>query len=229
MSSVQMKYPRVFPLSENCILIQFEDVISEEVHRDVMELSKSFSASPLPFLNDIVPAYSSIALFFDSLKHTSASFCFEDTIATIRTRLDSLKNPRRKHESGRIITVPTRFGGAFGKDLREIVKLKGIGESALIDLFCQETYKVFLIGFRPGFPYMGTVPDELAVERLATPRANVHAGSVGIAGRQTGIYPMDSPGGWRLIGRSELKLLDIDNEANPTYFQPGDMVRFIPI
>jgi len=218
--------PSISTLSENCLLIQFDNVMSEEVHRKVMELCKSFSESPLPFLNDIVPSYSSIALLFDSLNYPTSLISHEDLIESVRERCQSLGKRSQKKETERLIKVRVRFGGAFGKDLREMAKTKGITEPKFIDLFCEEIYKVFMIGFRPGFPYMGTVPGQLSAERLPTPRAVVPAGSVGIAGRQTGIYPMDSPGGWRIIGRTDLNLLDIGNGDNPTYFHPGDSVKF---
>ena len=114
-------------------------------------------------------------------------------------------------------------------DLTRIAEEKGMSESDFVEAFTAEVYKVFMIGFRPGFPYMGTLTSELATDRLPAPRSFVPAGSVGIAGMQTGIYPIDSPGGWNIIGRTELKLVDFADEETPTTFRAGDLVRFEPI
>ena len=229
MSPRSRKRPRIVSLSEDCLLIQFDGGISDETHTRVMEICRAFSESPLPHLKDIVPAYSSVALFFDRLKQSRISFSQEGLIASIEERISSITPDKNRETSRDVISIPTRFGGSSGRNLKEIAMSKGMTESDFIDRFTSETYKVFMIGFRPGFPYMGTVPKELASDRLQTPRAMVPAGSVGIAGRQTGIYPMDSPGGWQIVGKTDLKLLDIGNEDSPTFFQTGDLVRFVAI
>lgn len=125
------------------------------------------------------------------------------------------------------VVIPVRYGGADGADLGEVAAFAGLSEADVIARHLGREYRVFMIGFLPGFPYMGTVDPRIAMPRRETPRVSVPAGSVGIAGGQTGIYPVESPGGWRLIGRTTTALFDPANASRPTLLQPGDRVRFV--
>jgi KipI family sensor histidine kinase inhibitor len=124
--------------------------------------------------------------------------------------------------------VPVRYGGPDGPDLAEVAARTGHSEADVVRLHAAVEYRVFCVGFVPGFPYLGLVPEELALPRRATPRLRVPAGSVAIAGRQTGIYPADTPGGWHLIGRTDLPVWDPGREP-PALLQPGARVRFVPV
>lgn len=130
--------------------------------------------------------------------------------------------------AARVIEIPTRYGGADGPDLDFVAWHSRLTAAQVIQLHTRVVYHVFMLGFAPGFPYLGVVDEKIAAPRLETPRARVPAGSVGIAGRQTGIYPRESPGGWRLIGRTDTKLFDPTQEP-PTLLRAGDCVRFSPI
>jgi KipI family sensor histidine kinase inhibitor len=126
------------------------------------------------------------------------------------------------------IEVPVLYGGEYGPDLEEVARLHSINGEEVVRLHSCETYTVYFIGFLPGFPYLGPLDTNLDTPRWESPRLEIKAGSVGIAGRQTGIYPLDSPGGWRIIGRTPLKLFD-PGANPPARFSPGDKVRFIPL
>jgi KipI family sensor histidine kinase inhibitor len=130
--------------------------------------------------------------------------------------------------AARVIEIPTRYGGTDGPDLDFVAWHSRLTAAQVIQLHTRVVYHVFMLGFAPGFPYLGVVDEKIAAPRLETPRARVPAGSVGIAGRQTGIYPRESPGGWRLIGRTDTKLFDPTQEP-PTLLRAGDCVRFSPI
>ncbi|GMV48737.1 MAG: 5-oxoprolinase subunit PxpB [Nitrospira sp. NTP2] len=137
----------------------------------------------------------------------------------------SQARPRR---SPRRHTIPVWYGDEAGPDLLDLAQSVDLTADAVIALHASVTYRVFMLGFSPGFPYLGRVPDRIAVPRLATPRTRVEAGSVGIAGPQTGIYPQSSPGGWRIIGRTPVRLFALDR-PHPFLLAPGDRVRFVPI
>jgi len=222
------KLPRMMMLSEECVLVEFGNTISEKLHARVMHLYTSLNASPFEGFIEAVPAYSSVAVFFDPFLTGKAADEQSSLFAILSARVAEFEDVGIQN-SPSIITIPTRFGGRSGPDLQDLAQDKGLSESDFIALFTAETYKVYMLGFRPGFPYMGTVPKRLAAERLVTPRTSVPAGSIGIAGRQTGIYPIDSPGGWRIIGHTDLRLLNLENESAPTTLMPGDLVRFEPI
>lgn len=130
--------------------------------------------------------------------------------------------------SPRLVTVPVHYGGSHGPDLAVVAEQVGCTEADVIDLHASETYRVYMLGFLPGFAYMGSLPPQLALPRLTNPRTEVPRGSVGIAGRQTGIYPMVAPGGWHLIGQTPLRPFDLRRE-DPFLFRTGDSVRFTPV
>ena len=132
------------------------------------------------------------------------------------------------HRTPRQFEVPVRYGGASGPDLETVADSKGISASDVIRIHSAREYTVYMMGFTPGFPYLGTLDGRLVMPRLETPRTLVRAGTVAIAGSQTGIYPLDSPGGWHLIGWTPLKLFDPARDS-PFLFAPGDFVKFIPV
>jgi inhibitor of KinA len=125
----------------------------------------------------------------------------------------------------RRIEIPVKFGGDYGPDLDTAAALSGLAPDEFVSIFLEREYRVYMLGFLPGFPYMGEVDERIAVPRLASPRTRVPRGSVGIAGRQTGIYPLESPGGWQLIGRTDVKMFEPESDP-PVLLQPGDLVTF---
>ncbi|MFM8742516.1 MAG: 5-oxoprolinase subunit PxpB [Cytophagales bacterium] len=141
---------------------------------------------------------------------------------------DTLKTTGEASTSGRLVQMPICYDLEFGIDLSRMADERELRVEEIIDLHSRELYHVFMIGFLPGFPYMGKVHHSIASPRLPKPRAKVLAGSVGIAGEQTGIYPLDSPGGWNIVGRTPLRLFK-PTDTNPVFFQPGDQVKFVSI
>jgi len=166
----------------------------------------------------MTPGYTTLLVEYEPAQREYAALRQE-----IENALRTLDAPPPR--AARVIEIPTRYGGADGPDLDFVARHSRLSVAQVIQLHTRAVYHVFMLGFAPGFPYLGIVDEKIAAPRLETPRARVPAGSVGIAGRQTGIYPRESPGGWRLIGRTDVKLFDSTQEP-PTLLRAGDCVRF---
>ncbi|RLF75230.1 allophanate hydrolase, partial [Thermococci archaeon] len=175
-------------------------------------------ASP-DWLIEVVPTYTSIYVYYDPLK-----IGYSEVVEAVKPFL----NAEPKKEKARIIEIPTAYGGEFGPDIEFVAEYNGLSVDDVIEIHSKPLYRVYMLGFTPGFAYLGGMDERIATPRLEKPRLKVPAGSVGIAGKQTGIYPLESPGGWRLIGRTPLKLFDANREP-PTLLQPGDYIKFVPI
>lgn len=174
-------------------------------------------AQRIPGVRDVVPTYRSVAAFFDPLVAD---------VEAVRAALETPVAVSADNRIGRTREVPVCYGGEFGPDLAEVAAFARCDEDAVVARHTTPVYRVFMIGFLPGYPYMAAVDASIAAPRKAAPRTRVAAGSVGIAGRQTGIYPVDSPGGWQIIGRTPLVLFDPEREP-PALLMPGDLVRFV--
>lgn len=213
--------PRLRVAGDASILIEWADEIDDAVNDRVHSFAQFLRTQARAEILDLIPAYSSLLICFDP-QHTS--------LAQMREYLEHLVSivPSSIVFVPRVIEIPTRYGGAFGPDLSFIAERSGLSEREVIELHASVTYRVYMLGFTPGFAYLGSVPAQIAAPRLETPRTRVPAGSVGIAGRQTGIYPSETPGGWRLIGRTDLRLFDPRADP-PALLRPGDRVRFVPI
>lgn len=184
----------------------------------------------MPGLLAATPAYTSILIIFDPLEIARQ---VAGVVAPAQFVLDFLKKNLKNWSAdepalGRLHEIPVRYGGEFGEDLEALAEQKGLKINDLIDLHCSVEYDVYMIGFLPGFPYLGVLPEALRFPRRATPRLRVPTGSVAIAGLQTGIYPQSSPGGWHLIGRTDFVLFDAFQNP-PARLQAGDRVRFLPM
>lgn len=210
--------PVLSPLGDCALVIRFGEVLAPECNDRVHALSAALAA--LPGLRDRVPAYSSLTLHYDPLHWRYAELAA--AIAPYLDRSEASPGP------GRQITLPVCYGGAFGPDLDEVARHARMRPDEVIARHTGGDYRVYFLGFSPGFPYLGGLAPELATPRRATPRTQVPAGAVGIAGAQTGIYPQATPGGWQLIGRTPLVLFDPD-AASPCLLAPGDRLRFVAI
>lgn len=206
------------PSSDCSLLVSFGNRISLDLHREVLRLVRAFEKLPLGILN-LHPAYSSVLIDFDPRRSTHAEV--EEMVrARIELAAGAPLDPSRQVE------IPVRYGGEYGPDLEEVARQTGLSPAEVIRLHAGADYLVYFLGFSPGFPYLGGLPAELATPRLPEPRKKVPAGSVAIGGSQTGVYPMETPGGWRIIGRTTLRLFDAD--ANPpALLRAGDRVRFV--
>lgn len=213
--------PRLLPAGDSAIVVEYGDGIDLRVNARVRLLHHALSAHPDAGIVETVPTYRSLMVHYDPLAAPREDV--ERLILAAAARL-----PEDVPEPTRTIEVPVAYGGDAGPDLRDIAALAGLSVQDVIDLHASGDYLVFMLGFMPGFPYLGGLPARIATPRLATPRTLVPAGSVGIAGPQTGIYPSDSPGGWRLIGHTPLRLFD-PRRSPPTLLEAGDRVRFVPV
>lgn len=182
---------------------------------------RSLDAEPLAGVRNLHPAYSSILVKFDPLKWTHEKL--EAELRKHLSRLDKVKLPEPRQ-----MEIPVCYGGEFGPDLEEVAALHKITPEQVVKLHASGTYLVYFLGFVPGFAYLGELPEELVTPRLATPRKKVPAGSVGVAGNQTGVYPFETPGGWRLLGRTPVSMFRTDREGL-SLLSIGDRVRFVPI
>lgn len=210
---------RLEPIADDAWRVVFGDSIDDATRARVHALAARLAAHRLPGVVDLVPAYASLGVYFD-LQCVDA-----DAVATWISNELTLADSGHEAASAREVEVPVVYGGAFGPDLVEAAALLGLTADQLAQQHAAMVYTVAMIGFAPGFPYLSGLPDALALPRLASPRTRIPAGSVGIGGRQTGIYPRESPGGWRILGRTPLVLFDPQRDP-PALLQPGDRVRF---
>jgi KipI family sensor histidine kinase inhibitor len=206
------------PSSDRSLLVSFGDKISLDLHREVLRLLRAFEELPRGILN-LHPAYSSVLIDFDPRRSTHA-----EVEEMVRARIEQAQDAPL--DLSRQVEIPVFYGGEYGPDLEEVARHTGLSPAEVIRLHAGADYLVYFLGFSPGFPYLGGLPAELATPRLPAPRKKVPAGSVAIGGGQTGIYPMETPGGWRIVGRTTLRLFDAE-ASPPALLRAGDHVRFV--
>jgi inhibitor of KinA len=219
----------ISPLGDSALIVCFGNIISEEINSKVLLLVQAIEKAGLVAVKDVVPAYSSVAVYYDVIaimkEHTNTS-AFKLMSEQIETLLSqSLASP---YTAFRNMQIPVCYSLKYGLDLADITEQTKLSAEEIINLHTSKKYKVYMIGFLPGFAYMGTVDERIAVPRKLEPRLRIEAGSVGIAGRQTGIYPLASPGGWQVVGRTPVKLFNKEKE-DPVFFRAGDQVQFYSI
>ncbi len=225
MESGPIHRPALEALGDRALLVRFGDRIDPRLNDEVHALAGRIRGAALPGVVDLVPAYASLALHYEPAAWAGGPGSpFEALCAALAPLVAG--GGSAAAAASRQVLIPVRYGGEFGEDLAEVAALTGLDEQAVIARHTAGRYRVHMLGFTPGFAYLGGLDPALAVPRRATPRLRVPAGSVGLAGIQTGIYPCTSPGGWRLIGRTSLPLFD-PAAAEPCLLQPGDEVRFV--
>lgn len=207
------------PASDRSLLISFGDEISLRAHRQVKLLTGALEG--IRGVLNLHPAYASVLVEFDPRLRTHSAI--EDLV---RDRLESASHAAEV--PARTVEVPVRYGGESGPDLEDVARHTGLSPARVVELHAAADYLVYFVGFSTCFPYLGGLPAELSTPRLSAPRKHVPAGSVAIGGSQAGIYPLASPGGWRLIGRTSLRLFDPQGSP-PPLLHMGDRVRFIPV
>ena len=215
--------PAVEALADDALLVRLGDRIDAETNARVHALCARLHADPPDWLRDVVPAYASVGVFFDL-----ATVAADDVRAWLQRRIVQAPAGNPQPRAARLVEIPVHYGGIDGPDLEAAAFELGLTAAQLAERHAAGEYTVAMIGFAPGFPYLLGLDPALALPRLASPRARVAAGSVGIGGAQTGIYPTEGPGGWRLFGRTPLRLFD-PMRSPPTLLSPGDRVRFVAV
>lgn len=227
------------PIGDSSVCIQFGTEINREVHRKVKALSDYLEEHAFTGFIECVPAFTSVTVFYNPLlvhraykkeplfPHSEKERSPYRLVCSVLQEMIK-KLEETKAQKQRTVEVPVCYGGEFGPDLEAVAKHNQLSISDVIDIHSNGEYLVYMIGFAPGFPYLGGMSEKIATPRRRSPRLSIPAGSVGIAGMQTGIYPISTPGGWQLIGRTPIELF-CPSEHPPTLLQSGDMVKFVPI
>jgi inhibitor of KinA len=221
------KADKIYPLGVDALTIDFGNEISLELNERVVSLAEFFEEKAFPGLREIVPAYSSLTLFYDVVEIRKAFPEAKTAFEVVKSFAESAlqKSGASKKTNQRSIEIPVDFGATSALDIDFVAAHNNLSKERVIELFTAETYRVYMLGFMPAFAYMGEVDASIAAPRKKSPRTLVPRGSVGIAGRQTGIYPFDSPGGWQIIGKTDFQLFTPEAE-NPCSLKAGDLVKF---
>ena len=214
-----MTVPHIEPLGDGALLIRIGDRIDDATNRTAIAFADALRAADVPCVRDIAPAYASVCVRYDMSSTDVATMA-----AHLRSIVDSMKTVEYVDDAD-VMEIPVCYGGEFGPDIDDVAAHASISVDEAIDRHVRAHYDVAMLGFMPGFPYLRGLDSTLHTPRLATPRTRVPAGSVAIGGAQTGIYPRELPGGWRIIGRTPLVLFDPARDV-PALLRPGQKVRF---
>jgi inhibitor of KinA len=212
---------QIVPAGDAAIIVEFAERIDPTINARAIALAEALRAIPQPGIRDVVPTFRSVAIYFDPLQ-TDHDRLMERVRALASTEAEP------PSLAAVPLRIPVRYGGEFGPDLAEVARFAHLTDAEVVALHASATYRVFMLGFLPGFAYLGTVDARIAAPRRATPRASVPAGSVAVAGVQTGIYPSETPGGWQIIGRTSIKPFDL-SRSEPCVFKAGDAVQFFAV
>jgi inhibitor of KinA len=207
--------------SDQSLLIYFGQQITLDAHERVRKFLLRLEQEPIAGIRNLHPAYCSVLVKFDPLKWRHEQL--EEVLKQYLERMEDVTLPEPRQ-----VEIPVCYGSEHGPDLIDVSEIHGMTPAQVIELHSSSTYIVYFLGFVPGFAYLGELPQALVTPRLATPRRRVPAGSVGIAGRQTGVYPVATPGGWRLLGRTPISMFRPD-QTGFSFLSIGDRVRFTPI
>jgi inhibitor of KinA len=219
---------RFSPLGDRAITIVLGTTIDEATHKLVRATSRALAEGHIAGITDVVPAFASVTVHYDPAlvsggdapaAHARLTAQLGEALANVRAQ--DLPAPR-------LVEIPVSYGGELGPDLDDVAKRHALTADDVVRIHTEGDYLVYMVGFMPGFAYLGGLSDRIATPRRSSPRTAVPEGSVGIGGQQTGVYPMESPGGWNLIGRTPLKIFDITRDEQ-TLLATGDHVRFVPI
>jgi inhibitor of KinA len=217
----------ISPLGDSALTVTFGNSISAELNDLVLAADEALNASPFTGFVETVPAYASISVFYDALEVRKSE---QDTLSAFEIAKSwtesSLHGLVKVLPPAKLVEIPVSFAAADAPDLGLLAETKGLTPEQVVEIFLAQTYRVYMLGFLPGFSYLGQVDERIAMPRKSTPRTVVPKGSIGIAGLQTGIYSLDSPGGWQIIGRTSMEMFLPDQDP-PVRLKAGDEVRFI--
>lgn len=224
-----MQEIELIPFSESAVLLSFGHTISDATHQQLMQVKKTIEQNPFMGFIETTPAYNSLAVYYNpaEVKKTAETIA-ASVILQINQLINENKSAVNKHISNTAIIIPVCYNEEFGTDLKELSARLNLSTKEIIDLHSKQVYKVYMIGFTPGFPYMGILNERLFTKRKDQPAKSIASGSVAIAGNQTGIYPLSTPGGWNIIGRTPVNIVDFRKE-NPFLLHAGDSIQFTSI
>ncbi|WP_343744851.1 5-oxoprolinase subunit PxpB [Chitinophaga sp.] len=218
----------IHPLGDSAVILKWQQQISMAIHQEVMKTYYSLRSGTSSYILDLIPAYASLTIVYDAAQLRRHERIPGLQWMTTYIRKQTTTQATVSFPAPRELHIPVCYDPSLGPDITEMAASRHVAIEDIITWHSQTIYTVYLTGFLPGFPYMGEVCPALATPRRQQPRLHVPAGSVGIAGVQTGIYPLDSPGGWNIIGQTPLRMFDAA-KADPCHCRPGDRVQFIPV
>ncbi|MFJ8516723.1 5-oxoprolinase subunit PxpB [Lysinibacillus xylanilyticus] len=223
---------QIRPLSDSALVIHVGEGISEAIHNKVKNILNLLERNPFEGFIEVVPAYNNVTVYYNPIEvyfsniEIGGEMPYEKVKATILSLMNQSHIVETTNE--RVVKIPVVYGGEMGPDLEFVASYHGLTPNEVIKIHSSVEYLVYMIGFAPGFPFMGGMDRQIATPRKETPRLSITPGSVGIAGNQTGIYPLETPGGWQIIGRTPSRLF-LPEQSPPTLLQPGDRIQFVPI
>ena len=216
-----MKAMRILTVGDCAVSVEFGQEISLEINHKVMALKMVLEREPIRGIVELIPTYCSLLIQYDPMELRYGQL--REKLYTLVNQLDKVEMPPKQ-----VVEIPVAYGGEYGPDLGEVARAHNISEDEVIKLHSEPEYPIYMLGFVAGFPYLGGMNKAIATPRKKSPRLKIEAGSVGIAGEQTGIYSVESPGGWQIIGRTPLKLYDV-NRNEPVLLKAGQYIKFKPI
>ncbi|MEZ5284017.1 MAG: 5-oxoprolinase subunit PxpB [Vicinamibacterales bacterium] len=212
---------RVTRAGDTMIMVELEPVVDPRVNERAIAMGRRVAERQLPGVRDVVPGYCSLGVHFDPLRTDLA------LLETVVAEEAAAEPATGAGATGRVHEIPVAYGGTDGPDLDEVARAAGMAPAEVIACHSATVYRVYMLGFVPGFAYLGRVDPRIAIPRRRVPRESVPAGAVGIAGAQTGVYPLSTPGGWQIVGRTDAVMFDAARTP-ASLLQPGDRVRFVP-
>ncbi|MEK4427125.1 5-oxoprolinase subunit PxpB [Solibacillus sp. FSL K6-1523] len=223
---------QIRPLSDSALVIQIGEGINEATHIKVKSILNLLDNHPFSGFIEAVPAYNNVTVYYNPIDvyFSNLDKGVKTPYENVKMTILSLMNPTHNGETAkeRLVKIPVAYGGDMGPDLEFVASYNGLTPSEVIKIHSSTQYLVYMLGFAPGFPFMGGMDEKIATPRKESPRLAIPPGSVGIAGSQTGIYPLETPGGWQIIGRTPSRLF-LPEQLPPTLLQPGDRIQFVPI
>ena len=222
--------PIIKPLGESAVVVEFGNIISDELNAQAITLAEELNCHPFSGFVEAFPSYCSTTLFYDLVAVRNSYPDFPNAFSAVASLVNAVasKLDLKPNHNASILDVPVDFSSRHGLDLEDVAIKCGRSVSNVIEIFTSRVYRVFMIGFLPGFAYMGEVDERIRQPRRQQPRVKVPKGSVGIAGSQTGVYPLETPGGWQILGHTETEFFQPYADS-PSLLKPGDRVRFIAI
>lgn len=216
-----MKRAKILTAGDSALLIEFEQKIAPEINAQITAFVHLLKEQHIEGVTDLIPAFASLLINYDP-----RVIGYKD----LKARIEELLKIEVSEEASeaRVFEIPVCYGGEYGPDIANIAENAGLAEQEVIDIHCSKDYLIYMLGFLPGFVYLGGLDERIHTPRLANPRISIPAGSVGIAASQTGIYPLNSPGGWQLLGMTPVKTYDPERET-PILVEAGDYIRFVPV